>query len=194
MNKTTIQEIRNLLLIIGGGAALAIGAVFYLVLYHSPTGSILAKEALLSPKMMQNNLHFSEKNPKTGKNSRFIFDQVQIHSFNQITKKQAQTTLSNAQYRKIFSLIGGDWSLKEVSNTIFSRFITSLPLSMQLLVKTENSAEWERVEKLFQRVDFAYQGDYFRVSLKQESKENIHFAYFYHPNIYQKVMAIIGED
>jgi len=193
MDKTTFKEIRNLLLVVGAGGGLAVAVALYLVLFHSPTGSYKAKNVLLSPAMMRGDLNFKEQNPKTGGMSRFVFDRVVITLFDEKSGRQKEVSVSADQYREIYSLLGDDRSLTELSNDFLSRFLTTVPLKMMLYVKTENSAEWERSGKLFQTVDFVFMGNDYRISLKQQSRE-AGFAYFHHPGIYDKVLAIMGEN
>jgi hypothetical protein len=57
-------------------------------------------------------------------------------------------------------------------------------------VKTESSAKWQATTKIFQETQFLVNGSYFRVELHEQTAGE-RWAYFYHPQVYRDVMAIM---
>lgn len=188
-----MKQIRNFLLVllagIGGGFLL----FFFFLHYYGPTGSYVAKNVLLSPKIWAE-LRYQDKNPKTGTLSRFIFQRAEFVYFNTSTKQFDRVVITPAKYAQLYELIANDTSLPSVTEALAGQFGQGVSAKIQIQVKTESTAEWQAASKLFQEVEILPQGDYYRVELRQDNASSS-WVYFHHPGLYNTLLRLfVGED
>lgn len=190
MNKSTRSQIRNLLLALALGV---VGALLFsaLLLYkYNPTGQYEIKNILLSPDLM-NGLNFNDKNSKTGGMSRFVFDKIVFEYPDLKTGKLEKVTITNDQYRAFYQMIYPEKSLLDVPDDVKNLFNKGALAKLKLEIRTESNASFQALEKVFQEVDFASEGNYFRVELRQSDSPNEEKnGYFYNQDIYKKARQL----
>lgn len=168
-------------LLLGVMGALALAT--FLVMNYGPTGRYSVETALLKPELL-NGLNYNDYNPKTGAKDRFVFDKLEFVYMGEKDLKRVQ--LSIDAYGEFYKLVEGEKSLLNPPDDLKALFATGVPARLNIVVKTESDAPWQKISKDFQQVDFAQEGNYFRVQL-HEANQGENWAYFYHPGIYKKV-------
>lgn len=174
-------------MLICGVASAGVVAGLYLHKY-SPTGVYQLKNILLSPETVRD-INFLDKNPLTGKNSRYTFDKIEFSYWEQKLKQRITTRVEQEAYEKLFIQLSGDLSLGHVSKEIVGQFQRSQDAILSLSVKllSENS---DTPLKAFQEVEFATSGDYYRVEVHEQNRQEV-WQYFHHPDILKLVISIL---
>lgn len=168
---TPAKQIRNLLVILSGGAACAILLTLFLLYNYSPEGHYLIKNALLSPDVIAQ----ISLDKKKGKQEA-VFDKIE-YSYQDIeTKKRTAVPIDKATYAKFYNMISNDKSLLDIPADIAAAF-NQMPVSS--LTIHDNAQQIQ----IFQEVQFLYKGDYYRLQLRESAASN--WIYFYHPHIYE---------
>jgi hypothetical protein len=183
------KQIRNLLFVLGGGIGAALAFAAAVLYFYSPSGSYLAKNMLLSSESALA-MRYTEANSKTGAASRFVFDSLEFSYFAPVLKKWVRLPIDLQKYADFYALIGNEGSLVNVDGEIISLFnASSKPSTLSMKVKTESDASWQAASKTFLTVDFAGEGDYYRIALRENSSHE-GWVYFYHPGIYQQILKL----
>jgi len=164
-------------------------AVFF-VNYYGPTGRYIAGNALLDPKLLKE-LHYNDRNPKTGGISRFVFDRIEFRYYDKKNKSVKIIQASIDQYADFFNLISREISLDKADEEMEALFNVGQKATLVILVKTEGSASEAEVGKTFQEIQFLADGSLFRVELHDESAL-VNWAYFSYPGIYHRSMAMFA--
>lgn len=179
--ETPKRQARNVLISLFLGLVLGFAVVGFLLYRYNPTGQYLAKNVLLSPKTISK-LWYSDVNPKTGGNSRFVFDKIVVE------RGGKQSVVSEENYRKFYHQIQEDKSLVD-TKPFEDQF--SEPMKILIFVRTESQDAWQAVEKVFQELQILPQGDIYRIQL-HEDNPGLHWVYFKHPGIYTEVISKFG--
>lgn len=187
MSSKTFKEIRNFLIVILLGIALALFIVIYSLNNFGPTGQYLLKNALLNPEILPK-LKLNDYNPKTGGSDRYFFSEIDFEYALTQEARLEKKVLSQDQYRALYTILENDKSVKNTDQTFN---LSENPIARLIIqVKTAPQAAWQEDEKVFQEVAFSRDGNHYRVSLR-ESKSVDNWAYFEHPGVYKEVMKII---
>lgn len=184
MDKEAKRQIIQLLTVIFAGLLVAVLVLGAMVYSWSPHGTYLAKNALLSLDVAEQ-MAVQKINTKTGEKNRVVLDHVEFTYFDPELKQFKTIEVSKNGYAKFYSLVGGDRSLPQVSDAVVKLFSQN-PASMIVEVRNKGGGD----PTPFQEVDFV--ADYYRVELHEDNPLG-NFAYFHHPQIYQKVMSIAHE-
>lgn len=179
-------QIRNLLavLTLGIGCAVVLAGLF--LFYYGPTGIYVLKNVMVSPHLMDG-LSYADQNPTTGKVTRYTFEKVEFSYWLEEKRLWVKQPLSLESYNHIYDTLSNDKSLADVSDVVVQQFQKAPPAKIMVYVKQAGDAGGASLN-LFQEVQFAEAGDHYRVELhEQQSLGN--WAYFYHPQVYQKVMS-----
>jgi hypothetical protein len=181
------KEISALLSVVLGGGVFAVLVAMGLVYFYGPSGLYDAKYSLLSPDMLHE-LKYQDVNPQTGSRQLFVFDSIEFTYFHQGEGKWKKVTVDEAQYRKLYEMIGKDVSVEEVTTAITDQFLSGYLATLKIVVHPDD--KHSQLTKIFQEVTFAYQGDYFRIELHEQSTQQM-WAYFFHKDIYQTALEIL---
>lgn len=184
---STKREIRNLIgVILSGviGACLLTGILLH---FYGPTGRYYVSNVLLSPDLVQN-LSYQEVDPKTGQATHYVFRGIEFAYYDPAQKKWISFPVLSDIYEKFYQKISNDLSLEEISNQILDTFYKSQPAKLTIKIKTDSAA----VQRTFQDLELADQGDYYRVQLRQQTESAGGWVYFYHPGIYQEAMNLFS--
>lgn len=179
MNKEIVRLMSVLLL----GVVGALGLTAYFVMNYGPSGRYSVEAALLKPELL-NGLNYNDFNPKTGSKDRFVFDKLEFVYLGEKDLRRVQLPLG--AYAEFYQLVQGEKSLLNPSEEVKALFANRVPGRLNIVVKTESDAPWQKMSKDFQEVEFVPEGDYYRVQL-HEATQGEHWAYFYHPGIYKQV-------
>lgn len=181
------KEISAFLAVIFGGGAFALLVAMGLVYFYGPSGLYDLKYTLLSPKMIDE-LKYQDVNPQTGGRQNFVFDSINFTYFHTGEGRWKKVAVDRSQYQKFFESIVGDVSVKEVDPKITDRFFSGYPAMLEIIVHPEDKNS--NITKTFQEVTLAYQGDYYRVELHEESSQK-NWAYFFHKDVYKTALEIL---
>lgn len=192
MDRSSRNQIRNLLLVIGSGVLIAIVFSLFL-LYQSILPHTYELKNVLISKEVALGLNFNDKNPKTNGQSRFIFDKITFEFVDLKSGEKKTSQISLDQYQLFYELIQNQKSLSEPDDLVKRSFIVGTPSTLKIYVKTESPMPFQYSEKVFQEVDFASQGGNFRVLLRSTNKEEP-YAYFRLENIYQDVLNLFQSE
>lgn len=170
-----------------GSIAAAIIVAIGLVYYYGPSGYYEAKYALLAPDMLHD-LRYQDVNPETGSRHFFVYEAMEFTYYDSNENRWKKSRVTEEGYRNFFQQIAGDVSVEQESSPVTDPFRSGYPASLKLLVKSEGSRSNSVIP--FQEVTFAYEGDFYRMELHEESSEK-KWAYFNHPGIYQKALQFL---
>lgn len=185
--QTKSSEIRNLLFVIGSGVLGAILLAIAALYYYSPTGTYLARNALLSPDSATS-LSYVDFSAKNGSLMRYIFDEIEFTYIDPAAKKVKKLHIDLDVYKKFYDSIRNEKSLPTVSDEIKNLFNQSSPAHLRIKVHPERNAS-QSDAKVFLSTDFVNEGDYYRIQLREQDAIEP-YAYFYHPSIYQQALKI----
>jgi hypothetical protein len=176
-------QIRNLIILFALSLIVA-GALAVWMVYTGPTGQYAAKNVLLSPKVIKE-LH--------AKASNVFIDTIELSFFDEKNKTWQKKQISLDTYAKFYELVYSDKSLAKIDGldeTVFQLpHLTNLTLSFQA---DSNDKKKGRMAA-FQQVQFSNKQDLYRVEL-HENSVNMRWAYFSHPGIKEKTIALFNED
>lgn len=189
MDVSKKRQIRNLLFVAGSAVFIAC-AVSALFLYkYSPTGTVVIKDVLISPNMLAG-LNFNDTNKKTGGMSRFIFDKIQFEYDDLQKGTRESKAVSSDAYQAFYDKIKSNKSLTNPSDEVKNAFNKGRNANLKIFVRTESSASFQFLEKVFQEIDFSKNGNYFRVQLRESDPTGANFAYFGENEIYKIASTI----
>lgn len=185
---TAKRQIRNLLGVLFAGVFAAVVFALFMLHNYNPTGRYLLKNVLLSPQMTSL-LAYDDINPKTGSQTRFVFDQIEFAIWNSDKKDWKKIRVNTEQYKQFYESIQDDTSILDVKDDVVNLFYKSNPLILTLSVKSESGGDMTKATKTFQTVQFVNEGDYYRVELREQGNTE-GWAYFYHPGIYAETSKL----
>lgn len=171
------EAIRNLLAILGGGVLCAGLLAGWMIYKYNPSGSYVARNVLLAPKMMEG-LSFKEGKQK------LEFEGID-YSYSD-GKRMQHVNLPQNLYSRFYNNVESERSLTEVPERIIAGFNSPQTGKMVLRVKSDKGSQ------SLQEIEFLPQGDYFRVRLR-ESAANERWVYYYHPQIVQEIERLLLE-
>lgn len=180
------RQIRSFLTVILSSVLLGGLLAFFFVYYYSPTGQYTARNILLSPQLLLQ-MKYSDLNPRTGGQSKFVFEKAEFFYLDANSKERRQISIANEKYNQFYDLISGDRSLLEIDQRVIQLFEQEIPSKLVLTVRTESSAEWQFANKVFQEMEIV--GDFYRVELR-EYQAKTPWAYFHHTGIYDTSLRI----
>lgn len=183
------NDLRNLALVILTSICAAFLLTFFFVYQYGPSGQYVAKNVLLDPAIL-GKLNYNDTDPKTGGVSRFIFDSLEFTWYDDATKAWKKIDVNAEKYARFYNQFAGEISIKNPSDEIVNLFNSSTSAKLILRVKTESSAKWQAATKIFQETQIVNNGNYYRVELHEQATGE-HWAYFYHPHMYQEVFSIM---
>ncbi len=174
-------QIRNLIVVIGGGMLAALLIAYFMVTNYGPTGQYQTNNILLEPSFVQN-ISFQEQDPQTGKNSRYTFDRIEWLHFDSASNRWISSKLDENTYSKIYDLLRKDNSIVRVTPETKNLFYTTTPTSVTIVVHAENHEN----TKVLQEIQFADHGDFYRVLLREDAPSQ-NWIYFFHPKVFEQV-------
>lgn len=189
MDRSQKNQIRNLLVVLSSALLTAVIIAGVLLHNYGPSGRYAFPDTLLAPDLVQA-LSFNDTNSKTGGMSRFVFSDIEYQFYDDQTKQWRQLPVFVEQYANFYQSIGNQQSVP-IDEDLVSHFSEGLPSKLLIMAQTESSAQWQELKKPFQEVQFAKNGDYFRVQLREDNKGN-HWAYFHVPGILQRVQGLFA--
>ncbi len=183
------KDLRNLLLVLFASVCAAFFLTVYFIYNYGSTGQYRLTHVLMEPSLLSQ-LNYNDKDPKTGGTSRYSFNSIEFNWYDDQTKRWKKLQVDTEKYALLFSFLSGDLSIKEVTDPIRNLFNQTRTANLIFTVKTESSAQWQENSKVFQETEFVHQGDYYRVELREQTSGE-HWAYFYHPDVFKKVLEIM---
>lgn len=178
--KKGIGEIGRLLVLLCSAIGAAIVFSFFLIYYYGPTGQYKVNEILLTPEMTK---QLSYQQSVEG--GRFTFDRTELRYYDENAREMKTFVLTHPDYHKLFRLLEKGESLEAVPSEVISRFNAPNAATITLYTKNDKGAA------PFQEITFVNHGDFYRISLRTDNTSES-WAYFYHKDIYEKVLALFS--
>lgn len=185
------KQIRRFLSVIAAGVIFGFTIVSFFLYGFDSTGQYAVKNILISPSTLSQ-LGYSEKNPKTGGESRFVLSGIVQEQFNESLQRWIEHPISLGIYQEIYNLIQNDLSLED-QGTIEALFSTEKPLKMIIMVRTETNGGLQSVEEVFQEIQIIRNAEYYRIQLREDSHDT-HWTYFRHQGIYDLAVQLFQEE
>lgn len=173
---TARQDIRNILLVLGSAVAFGVALCLYMIYTHGPSGQYLISNALLDPKVAHE-MDYDDSSV------RYTLSGFQFSYFDTAQKRLARVPVDSKAYAKFYDLIAKEKSLVEVSPDMVASFDRPDVATLAILVHGGNE------ERIFQTVQLAPKGDFFRIQLHQQGAET-QWIYFSRPDLYEKAMQL----
>ncbi len=187
---STAKEIRRLLYVILGGVVAAFVLTASLLYYYNPAGRYQSQDVLLSP-LVLSALSYNDFNPKTGAMSHFVFEKIDFTYYDIPKKQRNHAEVPVANYTEFYGMVDGEKSLSDLTEKVLSQFNPAQLAILTIRVQPDTRAEAQSTSKVFLEVHFAYEGNYYRVQLREEGNPSGQsWAYFYHPGIYDEAMKL----
>lgn len=185
--RTAKGEITRLLAVISAGGVSAFVIAVVLVYFYGPSGLYSAKQALLEPEMVQG-LRYRDVDSATDARNYYIFDHIEFTYYDHALNRWKSEQVSLERYRRFYQEISSDVSIGDVTEGVIEQFSGGYSAMIKIIVQSE--ARRSMATKSFQEVTLSYQGDYYRIELREE-KKNERWAYFFHKDIYKKAFDIL---
>jgi len=186
------KEIRTLLGVLASSITVAIGMSALLLYVYSPTGNYMAANVILAPHITKD-LYFSEKNNK--KLATWL-DHVEYQFWDLESHSWKQSRVDEGLYAQFYQLIAQKESIDPQSNNVSALFEQKRPTSLWIFTQSRSSDNLQGTPRIFQTIQFAEQGDYFRVELhtdrRQDQSPHEQWAYFYSPQILHKMTYLFS--
>jgi len=185
------KQITNFLFVIAAGVIFGFAIVGFFLYRYNPSGQYVAKNVLISPHTLAH-LWYSDQNPKTGGESRFVFDGVIAEQYSESAQRWIERPISLTVYQKFYRFIQDDVSIKD-AEAVESFFSSVRPLRVKIMVRTESNAVWQAVQEIFQEIQIVRDTGYYRVQLHEDGP-GTHWAYFQHRGIYDLAVQLLQEQ
>lgn len=187
-NTSAYKQIRNLLIVIFAGVLVAGYFAFMMINYYNPSGSYLVSNILLSPETLPL-LNYKEVNPTTGKATHLVFNDLEFAYWQPKLRNWQRVSVTQSAYQQFYRSIQSDSSLDDTAANISDLFYVAPPATLTLSVRAVDESRSSN-NKVFQTVQFAAEGNYFRIEL-HEQQNNTSWAYFSHQAIYNEAMQLL---
>lgn len=176
----SMSDMRKTFMVLAAGLAAAILVTSFFISNFGPSGTYELGNVLLAPDVLKQ-LNYNDWNTKINGQDRFIFDKIVYEG------SLSQKPVDLARYGKIYQLLKSDKSVTDETGS-FSQDADKLVI----YVRTESPSLWQFVSKVIGQVQFAKDGNAYRVLLHEDNK-GAHFVEFHHKNVKEQVDAIINE-
>lgn len=180
------KQIRTLLLVFGSGLTMGIFIALAMLYYYNPTGSYLARNVLLAPENATSMRYLDTDKTKKEGGRRYILDDIEYSYSENNSRQYKRLHVDMEKYAAFYNAVSNDASLTDVDDKIRGLFNAPLASSILLKVRTENSVKYQGDSKPFLTIDFAADGNHFRVQLREQSATDT-WAYYYDKGIASKV-------
>ncbi len=192
VNSSQKKKIGGFITLVLSSLVCAAAVTLFLVYQYGPTGQYSVEHALLEPDMIPV-LAFNDTNNKTGGQTRFVFDKISFNYFDTAKQTTRNIPVSSTLYARFYNQIKKLRSIRQPSDETVSFFQNANPAKLILRIRTASQSSWVAETKIFQEVQFANNGDYFRIKLREEKPEG-EWAYFYQPGILKETTKIFVSD
>lgn len=182
--------IRHLLITLGSAVALAGVFAAFMLYYYGPTGRYLLSNALLSPETITS-LSFGDPEAPGARGERYAFDEIEYAHWDKSQKQWRHQRVNPSLYESFYHRIAGEKSLLEVPTEVIALFTQATPSRLTIWVKTESTKDSFLPGKPLQVVEFAAEGNYYRVELRGPEGRG-GWAYFFHRGITQESLTMLS--
>lgn len=171
-NKSQVRQIRNLLAVLSIAVVAAAGVSAWMLYHYNPSGRYLAEDILLAPQLIGT--------ASMDKKGNIVFKGVQY-----ISADNQELSVSQDSYNAFYNAIGKERSLQPIPEEASKAFASGkIPL---LVLKIQRNGTVET----FQEVQFAPQGDYYRVQLRVAGDEG-DWVYYHRKGVKEEVEKIFS--
>jgi|LakMenE01Jun11ns_1017448.scaffolds.fasta_scaffold9799705_1 hypothetical protein len=184
------EEIRNVLSILLGGILVALLFAGFMLYYHNPSGSYEAGNVLIAP-FASSPFPFNDINLTTGRKEKFIMKGIEFSYYDPVKKQRERRSVILDNYIAFYNLVSKEKSLVTVPNEIKEKFYRPNSAILSFIAYPENA---KNEIKTFLSADFVYEGDYYRVQLREHRANEEAWAYFYHPGIYREIFHLLSKS
>lgn len=176
---TSRHEVRSLCLLLLFSFLTAALIAAYLIVYYGPTGKYSGKNTALAPDVLEQ-LNFADS--RTGSPFKMLFDTIEFS----YPSKKLTMHIDMEAYSRFYLTISSDESLDELQilPTLFERPAAGITT----YTKPEKALKGEDGKRAFQRIEFAQDGNHYRVELLGDNKSA--WAYFKHLGILETTQKI----
>lgn len=183
-----VKQIEVLLGVLAAGLAAGVILAVVMLYYYNPSGSYLAKNVLLDPDSAYS-LRYVEPGAKAKSDNRYVFDGAYFSYYDPELNQVRPIPVDKEKYAEFYKSVANESSLVEPDSHIEALFSQPQPAVLSLKVRRVGEDASKGAESVFSRIEFAYEGDFYRIQLRHSAPGN-EWAYFYHPKIYRQLMAL----
>jgi len=186
---STESRISGLVTLILSAVGCAVAITAFMVYQYGPSGSYPVQKSLLNPEFIPA-LSFNAINSKTGAEDRYVFDNITFTYFSVDAQQPREVGVTYQQYTDFYKVIANEKSMTDVPQDFITLFDRSNPARLSIYIQTESNAQWQQEKKIFQEVQIATEGNFYRIQLRQEENPQHEWAYYHHPDIKEKAFNI----
>lgn len=178
---TKYSQIKKLLLVIISASLTAFVISGILLYNYSPTNTTILSNALINPEVAQK-LHYEEN---LGSKNYFTFQSIELDLLNDQTLDLQKKELSLKQYKKIYSLLSKDKSIKETKQ-LEDRFKLEPLTKLNILVKSDKNSN----ARPLQQMEILPNSNYYRIKIPQQNQ----WIYFEHYQLNDRINTIVENE
>jgi hypothetical protein len=186
------QHLRNLFMIMGSSLFIGLAIVYLLVTRLGPSGLYQLDHVLLSPENIEK-LSYAEKNPYSGKTERMVLHEIQYFHPADEGRFWTKTGVGLIQYRNFYKLISGLTSMGPPTEQMERSYVEPGMTSLSIIVKPDVVILQAGDYRIFQEVQFAGDGNHFRVQLHTDDPGKVEWAYFQKDSIRKEADNLLIE-
>lgn len=160
----------------------------FFVWNFGPSGRYAVGSVLIEPSVLSS-FNYNDFDPKTYEKDRFVFDKIVLEYPEGVEIKKK--TIPIEMYEKIYEMLKGEKSILNPGEGSLSAFRSGQLIRLILYVRTESPASWQKDSKVFQEVDFVFNGNDFRVEL-HENNSGTHWVYFQKQGVAAQLMKLLS--
>lgn len=185
------SSIKSLILLMLFSVVCAMAISIFSIQKFGPIGAYEVKNALITPYLLEN-MSYDDVDTKTGAPTRFVFDQLLFTYTDSVTQKEVTLPVTLEKYRLFYDTIISDSSVNDTTS-LASLFDGANPPKLIVKVKTVAQDALQRESEVFQEIQYANEGNFYRIELREELNPQAEWAYYNHPGIKNKIFNLFAE-
>lgn len=186
------QHLRNLFIIMSSSLLLGILIVYFMATNFGPSGLYQLDHVLLSPENISQ-MSYMERNSSTGKSQRMILHDIQYFHPSKDGRFWSKSSVGNLQYSNFYKLISNLTSVAGDSEELIRPFSQPGMTNLSIVVKPDVVILKPGDYRVFQEVQFAGDGNHFRVQLHTDDPGQVDWVYFTKEGIGKEADSVLLE-
>lgn len=181
------QDIRNFLLVILGGIVGALLVVYTMVQVNPFGNQRRLSEVMLSPQTVETISNRAVH--QEGKfSAHYLIEALDFSFYNPKKARWEKIEVDIGPYEAFWKIVQRDKGEETPSEAVLALFNDRHTAHLDIYIRSRQPYQSTSQTRLFQRVEFIPEKNWYRVSNHKENDPTI--FYFQHPGIYEKVLSL----
>lgn len=191
MTATQASNVKSLIILMLLSVGCAVAIAVYSVRTFGPSGVYEVENTLITPYLLEN-MSYDDFDTKTGAQTRFVYDELLYSYWHKNSQKNLTVPIDLQLYRHFYDIVRSDSSIPDGGENLNGLFHDADNLSIK--VKTVSDDPLSKETKIFQSVQFAREGNFYRIQLREELQPDGEWAYFNHLGITEKIRKLFEKQ